>query len=1035
MAGKDKGGGTAPAGGGAAGGSAPGAAGGSPPGLGGLGEGGSFLPRHLGPTPAEIARMLADVGAESLDALIAETVPAALLDPPPDDCLPPPQGEDAALEELRSMARLNSRAKPLIGRGFHGCVLPGAIRRNLLENPGWYTAYTPYQSEISQGRLELLLNFQQMAMDLTGLDSAGASLLDEASAAAEAMTMMARADPRRRGAMLVDPGLFPSTRAVLATRAGPLGIRLDERDPDSGFDPDAHFGAMVAYPCDDGAVRDRSGAAARAREAGALTAVACDPLALALLEAPGAWGADIAFGSSQRLGMPMMGGGPHAAFLAARSELVRRMPGRIVGVSRDAEGRAALRLALQTREQHIRREKATSNVCTAQALPAMVAALFALWHGPEGLLRIARRVHRLAALFAEGLRRLGLEPEERLFFDTVTVALGPRAGEILSRARAAGFLLRDGGGGRVSASFDETVSTEELRRLLQAFAGDVLDFSPRHLEREMGEADALPEGLRRRTPFLEHPVFHMNRSETEFMRYLGRLRERDVALDRSMIPLGSCTMKLNAAVELDPILWDEFAGSHPFSGESEQLGSLALVRQLETWLARLAGFDAVSLQPNAGSQGEYAGLLAVRRYHHSRGEPGRDLCLIPVSAHGTNPASASLAGFRVEPVRCTDEGEVDLDDLARRLEANRGRVGAAMVTYPSTHGVFEEGLPEMVRLVHEAGGQVYLDGANFNAMVGLCRPGAFGADVMHFNLHKTFCIPHGGGGPGVGPIGVRGHLAPFLPDRPGSPPVAAAPWGSLGILPISWVYMRLMGPEGLRQATRLAVLSANWLAGRLSEHFPVLYRGASGRVAHEFIIDLRSFRDSAGISETDVAKRLMDFGFHAPTMSWPVPGTLMIEPTESESLAELERFASAMARIREEIARVERGEWPRGDNPVARAPHTAEQVVSSGWDRPYTREEAAFPLPWVRARKYWPPVARIDAAAGDRALVCGCPPPEDWAGAALGPRPEDPLEGLPPGGLQGGLRRSAVYLLADEAQEGGSRVLPAEGEDDPRQLD
>lgn len=943
-----------------------------------LSEADSFFPRHVGPTPAEVEQMLAVIGYESLDSMIRDIIPEAILDAPPDDCLPPPQGESDALEELRSIARLNTDAKPLIGRGFYGCNLPAAIRRNLLENPGWYTAYTPYQSEISQGRLELLLDFQQMVVDFTGLPVAGASLLDEATAAAEAMTLMVRRDKKKRTAVVIDRELFPSTKAVLQTRAGPLKIRLEEGEPEAEFNPELHCGVLLAYPSDNGAVRDHRALAARVHEAGAAVAVTTDLLALTLLEAPGAWGADIAVGSTQRFGMPMMGGGPHAAFMAVRSEFTRALPGRIVGISHDTQGHIAFRLALQTREQHIRRERATSNICTAQALPAMVAALFALWHGPREISRIAHRVHRLALLFAEGLRQLGFEPEEAHFFDTVTVRLGPRTGEILARARAAGFTLRDNGDERVSVAFDETVAIEELRRLLQAFAGDVLKFSPRHLDQNLPETGGIPEALRRKTPYLQHEIFHMNRSETEFMRYLRRLREKDIALDLSMIPLGSCTMKLNAAVELDPILWDEFARVHPFSPPAEQAGSFALAQQLETWLARLAGFAAVSLQPNAGSQGEYAGLLAIRHYHQSRGESQRTLCFIPVSAHGTNPASAALAGFEVVIVNCTDKGDIDIEDLRAKLEKHSGKCGAAMITYPSTHGVFEEGVQEVMQLVHSAGGQVYLDGANMNALIGLCRPGEFGADVAHFNLHKTFCIPHGGGGPGVGPIGVRAHLTPFLPDRPGSTPVAGAHFGSLGILPIPWVYLRLMGLEGLRDATRYAILAANYLARQLTGHFQVLYTGRNGLVAHEFILDLREFKETTGITETDVAKRLMDFGFHAPTMSWPVAGTLMIEPTECESKIELDRFATALIQIRKEIARVVAGDWPRDDNPVVNSPHTAAQVLAEGWSRPYTREEAAYPLTWVRGRKYWPPVSRIDAIAGDRNLVCVCPPMEDW---------------------------------------------------------
>ena len=943
-----------------------------------LSLGGGFFPRHVGPTPAEVNAMLARLGVNSLGDLMKDVIPETIINPPPDDSLPPAAGEGETLDELRLIAELNPKTKPLLGRGFYGCVLPHAIRRNLLENPGWYTAYTPYQSEIAQGRLELLLDFQQMVIDLTGLDVANASLLDEASAAAEAMVMMQRADPKKRRVLLADKELYPSTLAVLHTRAAPLGLAVESAPPED-FDETKHFGVLLAYPCDNGAVRDRGELAARVRDAKGVVAVTTDLLALAMLEAPGAWGAEVAVGSAQRFGMPMMGGGPHAAFLAASERFTRRLPGRIVGVSRDTRGRVALRLALQTREQHIRREKATSNICTAQALPAMVAALYALWHGPDELSRIAERTHRLALLFSEALRRLGFESAEEHFFDTVTVSLGARTGEILARTRAAGFLLRDNEDGTLSAAFDESVTTRDLVRLIAAFSGAILPFSLRSLDESIGARRAIPDALRRQTPFLTHEVFHMNRAETEFMRYLRRLREKDVALDLSMIPLGSCTMKLNAAVELEPILWPEFAGLHPFAPPSEQGGLLALVSQLETWLARLAGFDAVSLQPNAGSQGEYAGLLAIRRYHHSRGETGRDLCFIPVSAHGTNPASSHLAGFEVVAVNCTESGDIDIDDLRDKLAAHPGRCGAAMITYPSTHGVFEEGIVEVIRLVHEAGGQVYMDGANMNALIGLCRPGTFGVDVSHFNLHKTFCIPHGGGGPGVGPIGVRAHLAPFLPHVEGGAPVAVARYGSAGILPISWVYLRLMGLRGLADATRYAILNANYLAKVLSEHYEILYTGSRGFVAHEFILDLRAFKDSAGVTETEVAKRLMDFGYHAPTVSWPVAGTMMIEPTESESKAELDRFASALVQIRREIGRIESGEWSREDNPLVNAPHTANEVLSDGWSHSYGREEAAYPLEWVRRCKYWPPVSRIDAVGGDRQLICSCPSMEEWS--------------------------------------------------------
>ena len=949
-------------------------------GLSALSEADSFFPRHVGPTPAEVNRMLQFIGVDSLSDLIAKIVPDAIQEAPPEDALPPTVGEAETLSELRSISKLNHAARPLLGQGFFGCILPSAIRRNLLENPGWYTAYTPYQAEISQGRLELLLDFQQMIIDITGLPITNASLLDEASAAAEAALMMWRADKKKRDAILVDPEVYPSTRAVLHTRAEPLGLAIDELPP-SQFDAERHCAALVAYPSNNGAIRDHRAFAKTVKEAGATLAVTTDLLALTLLEAPGAWGAEVAVGSSQRFGMPMMGGGPHAAFLSASERFTRSLPGRIVGVSHDKSGKPALRLALQTREQHIRREKATSNICTAQALPAMVASLYALWHGPDELSRIAERVHRLALLFAESLRRLNFKVVETHFFDTVTVELGARVGEILTRTRSAGFLIRDNENGSVSVSFDETVTTNELFSLLRGFAGEMPLFSVRRLEEDLGAKRAIPDDLRRKTAFLTHEIFHMNRSETEFMRYLRRLREQDIALDLSMIPLGSCTMKLNAAVELEPILWRQFAEVHPFSNEGALEGYQALTRQLETWLARLAGFDAVSLQPNAGSQGEYAGLLAIRRYHLARGGDKRNLCFIPISAHGTNPASAVMAGFKVVLVQCTDNGDIDLEDLRKKVEANPEACGAAMITYPSTHGVFEEGVTEVISLIHQAGGQVYMDGANMNALIGICSPGKFGADVSHFNLHKTFCIPHGGGGPGVGPIGVRAHLAPYLPEAQDGKPVAAAQYGSAGILPISWVYLRLMGGKGIANATRYAILGANYLAKVLEKDYGILYTGKNGLVAHEFILDLRSFKDTAGITELDVAKRLMDYGYHAPTQSWPVAGTLMVEPTESESKAELDRFASALIQIRKEIARIESGEWPQDDNPIVNAPHTAAEVTANEWNHPYTREEAAHPLSWVRNRKYWPPVGRIDSAAGDRNLVCTCPPMEEWHAA------------------------------------------------------
>lgn len=940
---------------------------------------GRFAGRHIGPSDAEIGEMLATLGFDSLEALVEATVPGSIrlrreLD------LPPARAEHELLGELRSLARRNQVFRSFIGMGYHGCVTPPVIQRNVLENPGWYTAYTPYQAEIAQGRLEALLTFQTMVADLTGLPLANASLLDEATAAAEAMTMCHALDRAGRRVFFVSEGCHPQTIAVVKTRAASQGLevrvgRADEAD----LAGEGAFGVLLQYPTTDGRVRDYADVAARAHAAQALVVVATDLLALTLLRPPGEFGADIAVGSSQRFGVPLGFGGPHAAFLSTKDEYKRQIPGRLIGVSRDAEGRPAYRMALQTREQHIRREKATSNICTAQVLLAVMAGMYAVYHGPEGLKRIAGRVHALTAALAAALRGLGLDLGREPFFDTLRVRLpGGRAAAVLEAARQRRFNLRDFGDGSLGIALDETTTEDEVRELVAAFGGrggDALD---------LGKGAVLPAPFARTTPFLAHPVFNTHHSEHEMLRYLRMLESRDLSLTTSMIPLGSCTMKLNATSEMVPLSWPEFGELHPFAPAEQTKGYGELFAQLEAWLAEITGFAAVSLQPNAGSQGEYAGLLSIRGYHQSRGEAGRRVCLIPVSAHGTNPASATTAGFKVVAVACDAQGNIDLPDLQAKAEAHHADLGALMVTYPSTHGVFEETIREVCRIVHEHGGQVYMDGANMNAQVGLTRPADMGADVCHLNLHKTFCIPHGGGGPGVGPIGVAAHLAPFLPGHPvvrlpgreATGAVSAAPWGSASILTISWMYIALMGPDGLEKATEVAILNANYMARRLQGHFEVLYTGRGGRVAHEFIVDARPFKSSAGIEVDDIAKRLMDYGFHAPTMSFPVAGTLMIEPTESEPKAELDRFCDAMIAIREEIRAIEEGRAPREDNVLKRAPHTVRAVTADEWGRPYTRRQAAFPAPWVAERKFWPAVARIDNPYGDRNLMCTCPPVE-----------------------------------------------------------
>ncbi|MFC4587768.1 aminomethyl-transferring glycine dehydrogenase [Sphaerisporangium corydalis] len=936
-----------------------------------------FATRHIGPADAEQARMLEAVGYESIADLIAVAVPEVIRSQGPLD-LPEAAGEAEAIAELRALAGRNQVLTSMIGLGYHDTITPAVIRRNLLENPGWYTAYTPYQPEISQGRLEALLNFQTVISDLAGLDVAGASLLDEATAAAEAMTLARRAGRVKAPVFVVDADALPQTKAVLATRAEPLGIELVEADLAQGLPEGELFGVLVQYPGASGRIADFRDLAARAHERGALVVAAADLLALTLVEAPGSLGADIAIGSSQRFGVPFGFGGPHAAYMAVRDGLQRQMPGRLVGVSQDADGHPAYRLALQTREQHIRREKATSNICTAQVLLAVIAGMYAVYHGPEGLRRIAQRAHRHAALLAAGLREAGVQVVHDEFFDTVLARVPGGAAAVVAAARDRGVNLRLADADHVGVTCDEKTTAGDLTAVWEAFGvtGVVLD------DLDTATADALPAGLLRTTGYLTHPVFHSHHSETAMLRYLRRLQDKDIALDRSMIPLGSCTMKLNATTEMEPITWPELAGIHPYAPVDQVGGYLRLIEDLEGWLAEVTGYDAVSLQPNAGSQGEFAGLLAIRAHHRANGEHERDVCLIPSSAHGTNAASAVMAGMRVVVVACDDQGNVDVPDLRAKIDKHRDRLSAIMVTYPSTHGVFEETITEICDQVHEAGGQVYVDGANLNALVGLAKPGSFGADVSHLNLHKTFCIPHGGGGPGVGPVAVRAHLAPYLPGHPleDSPvgPVAAAPYGSAGILPISWAYVRMMGAEGLKAATEQAILSANYLARRLAPHYPVLYTGREGLVAHECIVDLRQITKDTGVTVDDVAKRLVDYGFHAPTMSFPVAGTLMIEPTESEDLAELDRFCDAMIAIREEIAKVASGAYDKTDNPLRNAPHTADCLVADDWAHPYTRTEAAYPVPALRDAKYWSPVRRIDQAYGDRNLVCSCPPLEAY---------------------------------------------------------
>ncbi|MEL6977341.1 MAG: aminomethyl-transferring glycine dehydrogenase [Pseudomonadota bacterium] len=944
--------------------------------------------RHIGPSPAEMAEMLRVVGAADLDALIDETVPASIRQAEP-LAWGAAMSEQQALHRLRRTAAKNAshNAMPmvsLIGQGYYGAVTPPVIQRNILENPAWYTAYTPYQPEISQGRLEALLNFQTMVSDLTGLEIANASLLDEATAAAEAMAMAARVSKSKAKRFFVDQDCHPQTIAVIRTRAEPLGWEVVVGDPFADLAPADVFGALFQYPGTYGDVHDFSAPIAALRAAGAIGILAADILALALLKTPGEMGADIAIGSTQRFGVPMGAGGPHAAYIATREAHKRALPGRLVGVSIDSRGTRAYRLALQTREQHIRREKATSNVCTAQALLAVMASMYAVFHGPDGIKAIAQRVHQKAVRLAKGLERLGFTVAPAVYFDTITLDVGPLQGVILAAARAEGVNLRAIGDSRIGISLDERTRVDTLEAVWRAFGGA---FSKEDVAPEM----RLPEAALRRSAYLAHPIFHMNRAEAEMTRYMRRLADRDLALDRAMIPLGSCTMKLNATAEMIPISWPEFADIHPFAPAEQLAGYQEMVDDLTAVLLQITGYDALSMQPNSGAQGEYAGLLTIRAYHRARGDAGRDVCLIPTSAHGTNPASAQMAGMEVVVVKVAENGDIDVADFREKAETYSDRLAACMITYPSTHGVFEETVREICEICHQHGGQVYMDGANLNALVGLAKPGEFGADVSHLNLHKTFCIPHGGGGPGMGPIGVKAHLAPFLPGHPeaaaagalgaGTGPVSAAPWGSPVLLAISWSYCLMMSGAGMTQATKVAILNANYVAKRLEGAFKVLYTSKTGRVAHECILDTRLLMEAAGVSVDDVAKRLIDCGFHAPTMSWPVAGTLMIEPTESEPKAELDRFCDAMLAIAAEAEDIAAGRIDRENNPLKNAPHTVQDLVGA-WDRPYSREQGCFPPGSFRVDKYWAPVNRIDNVYGDRNLVCTCPPVEAYAEAA-----------------------------------------------------
>jgi glycine dehydrogenase len=942
-----------------------------------------FPRRHIGPTPDDIQHMLAVLGYDSLDQLIDQAVPHSIrMDRPLQ--LPTGKTEQEALQALGTIASKNQVFRSFIGMGYSNCFTPPVIQRNILENPGWYTQYTPYQPEISQGRLEALLNFQTMVIDLTGMEIANASLLDEGTAAAEAMSMSYGLCKNKANAFWVSQDCHPQTIDVLRTRARPLGIDIIVGDHREFTFDTPIFGALLQYPASDGAIYDYQKFCDRAHAAGTLVTVAADLLALTLLKPPGKFGADIAVGNTQRFGVPLGYGGPHAAYFATREAYKRQLPGRLVGVSRDASGKPALRLALQTREQHIRRDKATSNICTAQVLLAVIASMYAVYYGPEGLQRIAQRVHNLTCALAEGLQKLGYAIGSAPFFDTLRIDTGDQLEVIRERAIAQQINLRYIDDHTIGISLDETTTPQDIQDLLTLFPPvETLNPQPSTL-------NPLPATLQRTTPYLTHPVFHAYHSETELLRYMHRLQSRDLSLTAAMIPLGSCTMKLNATAEMVPITWPEFAQIHPFAPLEQTRGYQELFQQLQDWLAEITGFAAISLQPNAGSQGEYSGLLVIRQYHESRGEAHRNICLIPESAHGTNPASAVMAGMKVVAIACDSEGNIDLADLQKKAEKHGGNLAALMVTYPSTHGVFEEGIRDICTIVHDNGGQVYMDGANMNAQVGLCRPGDFGADVCHLNLHKTFCIPHGGGGPGMGPIGVAAHLVPFLPghavvDLDGGKPeaqrigaISAAPWGSASILPISWMYIAMMGAKGLTEATKVAILNANYIAKRLEGAYSVLYKGKTGLIAHECILDLRQFKKSVDIEVDDIAKRLIDYGFHPPTVSWPVPGTVMVEPTESESKQELDRFCDAMLAIRAEIKAIEGGQSDRQNNLLKHAPHTTTTLVTDTWERPYSREQAVFPTTWTKENKFWPAVERIEGAYGDRNLICSCIPMDTY---------------------------------------------------------
>ncbi|WP_404863387.1 aminomethyl-transferring glycine dehydrogenase [Georhizobium sp. MAB10] len=928
--------------------------------------------RHIGPSPEEMAEMLKVVGAESLDALIDETVPKAIRQAEP-LAWGAPMTEREALDRLRETANMNRNLVSLLGQGYHGTITPPVIQRNILENPAWYTAYTPYQPEISQGRLEALLNFQTMVCDLTGLDVANASLLDEATAAAEAMAMAERVSKSKRTTFFVDAECHPQTIAVVRTRAEPLGWDVVVGDPMSDLDPAQVFGAIFQYPGTNGQVRDFTDVIAKLHGENAIAIVAADPLALALLKTPGEMGADIAYGSTQRFGVPMGYGGPHAAYMAVKDQYKRSIPGRLVGVSVDARGNRAYRLALQTREQHIRREKATSNICTAQVLLAVMASMYGVFHGPLGIKAIAQRVHERTVMLAEGLEKIGYTIDQDVFFDTISVDVGRLQGAIIRSALEAGINLRPLGKDRIAITLDERTRPGVIEKVWRAFGGEMKADGKRGWR--------IADKHLRNSDYMTHPIFHMNRAESEMTRYIRRLSDRDLALDRSMIPLGSCTMKLNATAEMLPITWPEFSELHPFVPADQALGYRHLIDDLSKKLCQITGYDAISMQPNSGAQGEYAGLLTIRAHHLANGNAHRDVCLIPTSAHGTNPASAQMVGMKVVVVAAADNGDIDVEDFRAKAEQHSQNLAACMITYPSTHGVFEETVRDICAITHEHGGQVYLDGANLNALVGLARPGDIGADVSHLNLHKTFCIPHGGGGPGMGPIGVKAHLIPYLPGHPQTGgdhgPVSAAPFGSPSILPISWSYCLMMGGEGLTQATKVAILSANYIAKRLEGAFDVLYKSKAGRVAHECIIDTRPLQQSAGVTVEDVAKRLIDSGFHAPTMSWPVSGTLMVEPTESETKAEIDRFCEAMLAIAREAKDIEEGRLDRDNNPLKNAPHTVEDLVGE-WNRPYSREQACFPPGSFRVGKYWSPVNRVDNVYGDRNLMCSCPPVSEY---------------------------------------------------------